>query len=73
MIWSYHDWWRHEVLLEPWNASFVSSVRMKGLDFCRSLKNRRAHSASLDITRLSAAKHPASFCTSLMWAGGCIA
>jgi hypothetical protein len=46
---------------------------MKGLDFCRSLKNGRAHSASLEINWVSAAKHPVSFCMSLMRAGGHIA
>jgi hypothetical protein len=44
-----------------WNASSVSCVQTKGLDFRSSLKNRRAHSVSLDINRLSVTKHPVSF------------
>jgi hypothetical protein len=56
-------------LLSSWNASSASLVHMKGPDFCSSLKNRRARSANLEINRLSAAKHPVSFCTSLMWVG----
>jgi hypothetical protein len=56
-------------LLSSWNASSTSLVHMKGPDFCSSLKNRRARSANLEINRLSAAKHPVSFCTSLMWVG----
>jgi hypothetical protein len=46
---------------------------MKGLDFHRSLKNGRARSASLETNWLSAARHPMSFCTSLIWVGGRIA
>jgi hypothetical protein len=60
-------------LLSSWNASSASSVQTKGPNFCRSLKNGRARSANLEIIRLSAAKHPVSFCTSLMWARGRIA
>jgi hypothetical protein len=52
------------------NASSASSVQIQGPDFCRSLKDWRARSASLEINRLSAAKHPVSFYTSLMWVGG---
>jgi hypothetical protein len=59
--------------LSSWNSSSASSVQMKGSDLCKSLKNRRAHSASLEINRLSAAKQPVSFYTSLMRAGVCIA
>jgi hypothetical protein len=51
----------------------MSLVQTKGLDFYSSLKNGRARSASLEINRLSAAKHPTSICTSLMRAGGRIA
>jgi hypothetical protein len=46
---------------------------MKGPNFCRSLKNGRARSASVEINWLNVAKHLVSFCTSLMRAGGCIA
>jgi hypothetical protein len=45
-----------------WNASSTSSVQTKGLNFYRSLKNGRAHSASLEINQLSATKHPMSTC-----------
>jgi hypothetical protein len=57
-------------LLRSWNASSASSVQMNGPDFRRSLKNGRAHSTNLEINRLSATKHPVSFCTFLMRAGG---
>jgi hypothetical protein len=50
------------------NASY-SSVQTKGLDFRRSLKNGRTHSASLEMNRLSAAKHSVRFYTSLTSAG----
>jgi hypothetical protein len=56
--------------LSSWNAS---SVQMEGLDLRKSLKSMRARSASLEINRLSAAKQPVSFYTSLMRVGGCIA
>jgi hypothetical protein len=46
---------------------------MKGLDFRKKLKNGRARSVSLEVNRLIIAKHPMSFCASLMQAGGCIA
>jgi hypothetical protein len=59
--------------LSSWNASSASSVQTKVLNFRRSLKNRRAHSANLEINYLSAAKHPMSFCTSLMRVRGHIA
>jgi hypothetical protein len=44
-----------------WNASSASLVQTKGLDFRSSLKNGRAHTANLEINRLSAAKHLVSF------------
>jgi hypothetical protein len=56
-----------------WNAPSTSSVQTKGSDFHISLNNRRARSASLEMNRLRAVKHPVSFCTSLMQIGGCIA
>jgi hypothetical protein len=59
--------------LSSWNASSFSSVQTKGLDLRKSLKNGRARSASLEINRLSLAKQPMSFYTSLMQAGGHIA
>jgi hypothetical protein len=49
-----------------WNASSASWVQTKSLDFRRSLKNRRACFASLEINRLSAARHPVSFWTTLI-------
>jgi hypothetical protein len=52
---SFHDWQRRQVLLQ------LLAERTKGLDFHSSLKNGRAHSTSLEINQLSAAKHPASF------------
>jgi hypothetical protein len=51
----------------------LPSVQTNGPDFYKSLKNGRARSASLEMNRLSAAKHPVSFCTSLMRVGGRIA
>jgi hypothetical protein len=60
-------------LLSSWNASSASLVQTNGPDFHRSLKNRRARSTSLEINWLSMAKHPVSFYTSLMRAGGRIA
>jgi hypothetical protein len=59
--------------LSSWNASFTSSIQMKGPDFRRSLKNRRACSASLEINQLNAVKQPMCFYTSLMRVGGRIA
>jgi hypothetical protein len=59
--------------LSSWNASSASSVQTKGSDLRKSLRNGRAHSTSLEINRLSVAKQPVSFYTSLMRAGGRIA
>jgi hypothetical protein len=59
--------------LSSWNASSASLVQMKGPDLLKSLKNGGARSAYLEINRLSVAKQPVSFYTSLMRAGGHIA
>jgi hypothetical protein len=59
--------------LSSWNASSALSVQMKGPDLCKTLKNGRACSASLEINRLNTAKQHVSFYTSLMRAGGRIA
>jgi hypothetical protein len=56
--------------LSSWNASSASFVQTKGPDLYKSLKNGRARPASLEINRLSMAKQPVSFYTSLMQAGG---
>jgi hypothetical protein len=58
--------------LSSWNASSASLVQTKGPESHKSLKNGRARSAGLEINRLSTAKQPVSFYTSLMQAGGCI-
>jgi hypothetical protein len=67
---SYQDWQRREVLLQLLECLIRLLVPEKGPDFNSSLKNGKARSASLEINRLSAAKHPMSFWTSLMRAGG---
>jgi hypothetical protein len=59
--------------LSSWNTSYALSVQTKGPDLHKSLKNGRAHSASLEINWFSTVKQPVSFCTSLMQAGGRIA